>query len=106
MLFQEEIICRVLSYLDLVSLSRLALTCRHLHRLCSDPLLYSQLDLQVIVVPALLFARPADLGADPQSLLQARLMHYNLFDHCATIKMTMERSSLCSTLGYMNVSLS
>ncbi|KAF0294407.1 F-box/LRR-repeat protein 4 [Amphibalanus amphitrite] len=42
----EEIICRVLSCLDLVSLSRLSLTCRHLHRLCSDPLLYSQLDLQ------------------------------------------------------------
>ncbi|XP_037094539.1 F-box/LRR-repeat protein 4-like, partial [Pollicipes pollicipes] len=42
----EEILCRLLTYLDLVSLSRLSLACTHLRRLCADPVLYSQLDLQ------------------------------------------------------------
>lgn len=42
---QSEILLKICSYLDLVSLSRVSQTCRKLHEVACDPSLYTELNL-------------------------------------------------------------
>lgn len=43
---QCEILLKIFSYLDLVSLFRVSQTCRKLHEVAKDPLLYTEINLK------------------------------------------------------------